>query len=297
MVFSRCPNCNSALGVKPLVKMKKFRVLFCPKCLNGVTLPVPGNMAIFYPESYWTDKSLIGSIKLVTYRLFQKRRKNWIEKYLSSGVILDVGAGEGEFGKYFNNQFRIFNLEASWARLTNPKVLKVDFLKWETGEKFNAITFWESLEHTPSPRKYLEKAYKLLKGEGLVFIEYPRFNCFESRLFGRFWYHLDLPRHLSHLTDRGLENLLQEAGFKVIEYKTVFAPEYYYPGFMVSFLKLFNINLIDLISKKSQNQARMLIIALLISPVFILSILVVEVFRLSGQSAIGLIVAKRLKHG
>lgn len=291
MVDPKCSNCNTISGFKLKAKVTGFEVWFCSNCQIGATLPTPKDLSKFYPKNYWSGKSLADNLKLKIYKFFQKRRKNWIEKYLSSGSILDVGAGEGEFSKSFNGQFTIFNVEAPWAKLKNKQVLKVDFLKWEPSQKFDAITFWESLEHTPSPRKYLEKAYKLLKGGGLVFIEYPRFNCLESCLFGRFWYHLDLPRHLSHMTDEGIEIILRETNFKIVHHQPVLAFEYTPAGFFASILNWLGAD-IHILNKKP---LLLFLTLVVLSPVLMVSILVELILGMLNLSPIGLVIASKAK--
>ena len=115
-------------------------------------------------------------------------------------------------------------------------MLKKDFLKWQTNQKFDAIPFWESLEHTPAPQRYLTKAFRLLKKGGCIFIEYPRYNSLESRLFAKNWFLMDMPRHLNHLTDKGLVKILSRVGFSNIALKSVPSFEYALWDFVASIL-------------------------------------------------------------
>ena len=47
---------------------------------------------------------------------------------------------------------------------------------------------------------------------GLVLISLPNFGSWQARRFRADWFHLDLPRHRSHFTARGIETLLRRAG-------------------------------------------------------------------------------------
>ena len=44
-----------------------------------------------------------------------------------TGKILDVGSGEGIFGRSLSNQFKVINLDIPGAEIKNPDVIKKDF--------------------------------------------------------------------------------------------------------------------------------------------------------------------------
>lgn len=266
----------------------KFQIYFCKKCLNGFTYPVPHDLDRYYSNSYWLPQGIIGILKDIFYRIFQIRRKYWVMNFLTKGDILDVGSGEGIFSKLLKKNFKVTSLDIPSAKITNPEVIKTDFLKWNPGKKFDAVVFWESLEHTAYPQKYIKKAVNILKPGGYIFIEYPRYNCWEADFFKSFWFHLDPPRHLSHLTPDGLDNLLSRAELTSIYRSGVFALEYTIGGFVVSILNLFPKQPTDFF----QNSKNLLLILFLIPLIFI-SALIEVVFFLLGQSPISLTVAKK----
>lgn len=283
----KCPNCIVSETVYKF-NCNKFQIYFCKKCLNGFTHPVPKNMSRYYSDSYWHSGGFIGVLKNTVYRFFQKRRKYWIMKFLKTGAILDVGSGEGIFSSLFTKDYQITSLDIPSADIKNPDVIKVDFLKWSPKKKFDAIVFWESLEHTSSPQKYIKKAASILKRGGYVFIEYPRFDCFEARLFKNYWFHLDSPRHLSHLTPDGLDKILSRERLTCISHSGVFAFEYTVGGFVESILNLFLSRPNDFF-KNSKNS----FLIFLCIPLIIISAFVEVIFNIVGQSPIYLTVAKR----
>ena len=106
----------------------------------------------------------------------------------------------------------------------------------EKPNSYHFATFWESFEHLAHPVTALKKAFKVLKKNGYLIIECPRYNSWERLPFGNRWFHLDPPRHLFHYSQIGLINLLDAHGFQLIESKTVYAPEYIPIGFAQSIL-------------------------------------------------------------
>ena len=288
-VNPKCPNCpKDSFPIEYLNSINNFGLYLCEGCKTGFTYPIPKNMARYYHEFYWTTPGVFGRIKDAIFKFFQRRRIMWITTFLKKGNVLDVGAGEGNFINNLPDIFKGVGIDASIAKIKNSNIKRVDFLKWQTKEKFDAIVFWESLEHTTSPEKYLKKAFTLLKNKGLVFIEYPRFNSLESKIFGKHWFHLDIPRHSSHLTDKGLSIILNRVGFKPKSYISVAAFEYTLWGFSASFLSIFKIKPTDEL-KKLQN----LMIIFSLIPLGIVALIFEVIFLPFKESPIGLVIASK----
>lgn len=267
---------------------EKFKVIFNPRTQIGYTYPQPAELAEYYKDTYWNSPSLFGKLKDASFKIFQKRRIGWLRMYGRGTKILDVGSGEAVFGNSIKKDYQVTNIEPVKSAVKNSDVLKLNFLNWKIKQKFDCVCFWESLEHTPTPKNYLKKAGKLLNPGGIILIEYPRFNSLESRLFGKYWFHQDLPRHLSHLTDDGLKRLLVKTGFGKIRFLPVMALEYAPWGFMASLLALVGINTSDSI-KRSAN----LMVLVLVLPALFVSVAIEIILFALGESPIGFIKAEK----
>lgn len=286
----KCLFCHKERAVKFIFADGKFNFFFCSTCQMGFIYPYPKpkELVKYYHENYWVTPGLLGFFRKFIFDIFQTRRKRWLMQYLPKGKILDIGAGEGKFAKSLSNKFQVTSLDVPSSKISNMYILKVNFLNWRTNNKFDAIVFWESLEHTPKPEQYLQKAYKLLRNGGFIFIEYPRFDSLESKLFNKYWFHLDPPRHHSYITKRGLEIIISRAGLLKVSHKSVPAFEYAIWGFVGSTLNILNLKITDILK-----QNRSLVLLVLILPFFILVIFIEILFVEMGQSPIGLIVAKK----
>ena len=82
------------------------------------------------------------------------------------------------------------------------------------GVQFDCITLWHSLEHLRDPLEILRSVRKRLSPHGVLLVAVPDFGGIQSRLFGRKWYHLDVPRHLFHYNKTSLAGLLHVTGFR-----------------------------------------------------------------------------------
>lgn len=284
-----CPACQLSSENTTKYQFKDYNLLICNSCTNGFTYPVPKDMSKYYPDNYWQSAGLLGQLKNSLYGFFQLRRADWIKEYLKRGAVLDVGAGEALFAKKMPG-YEILSIDFPGSKVKNPSVLKVDFLKWKTTKKFDAIVFWESLEHVPNPANYLKKTFQLLKKNGIVFIECPQFNSWEAKIFGRSWHHLDPPRHLSDFSGPGLTRMLKKTRFKILKLQSISAPEYAYSGFVISVLKKIGLDPIQSYTKKENMSLILLSVAALLP----FAVIIESLLYLFGQSPIMLAVARKL---
>lgn len=280
-----CPNCLEKENIK-LLNSNHFSVYLCDTCKNGFTYPIPKNLSDYYPKLYWQHLGRLSGIRIWLHNWLQKDRVNWFKKYLLKGDVLDIGSGEGVFGKTLGKNFNITNLEYPGAQVKNKLVIKKDFLNWKTNLKFDGIVFLESLEHVIKPQKYLEKASFLLKKGGYIFIEYPRFSSLESRLLGKYWLQRDIPRHLFHFTEEGISNIADKANLKIIEQKGLMSYQYSPYCLLASFVQILRIPSLNLRLGIVKNIPTLLFLFIGAPMAFILE----TIFYLIGESPLGLIV-------
>jgi hypothetical protein len=87
-----------------------------------------------------------------------------------------------------------------------------------SSRKFGAVCFWHSLEHIPEPRKALRLTDDLLIQDGLLIVAAPHMASLQSRLAGRFWLHLDSPRHVAHFNMARLATFFEKSGYRIIRH-------------------------------------------------------------------------------
>jgi SAM-dependent methyltransferase len=87
----------------------------------------------------------------------------------------------------------------------------------------DAVTLWHVLEHLDDPGAALTRVRGWLRPGGVLLVGTPNLASLQARVGGARWYHLDLPRHRTHFTARGLRTLLVRRGLAPLRTHQVLA--------------------------------------------------------------------------
>ena len=87
-------------------------------------------------------------------------------------------------------------------------------------EKFDVIAMWHSIEHMPRPWEVVAEAAKALAPDGVLLIAAPNPESAQFRLLGKYWYHLDAPRHLYFLPASMISDIGRKNGLNTVEATT-----------------------------------------------------------------------------
>ncbi|MCA1679980.1 MAG: class I SAM-dependent methyltransferase [Actinobacteria bacterium] len=146
---------------------------------------------------------------------------------------LDIGVGSGDFLKRLAARgWEPWGIEAnpSAAEAARQRcglasgrivVARAEDVSFAHGT-FDLITAHHVVEHLHDPMGVLSKAQTWLSDDGRLVLTMPNVKSLESRLFGRLWFGLDLPRHLYHFDPDTITELLGRSGFEAIDV----VPEY-----------------------------------------------------------------------
>jgi SAM-dependent methyltransferase len=127
--------------------------------------------------------------------------------------VLDVGAGEGTLVDALQARGReATGLERGSAR---SDFLDASIEQVGGDGTWAAIVLWHALEHLPRPGAAIREAARLLKPGGVIAIAVPNDASLQAEAFGDEWLHLDIPRHLVHLSDASLRAELERNGLAV----------------------------------------------------------------------------------
>jgi SAM-dependent methyltransferase len=87
-------------------------------------------------------------------------------------------------------------------------------------ERYDLITLWHVLEHLADPVGELREVAALLAPGGHALVATPNIQSLSARLFGRWWYHLDLPRHQVLPSIPVMRRLARAAGLEPVAFSS-----------------------------------------------------------------------------
>jgi 2-polyprenyl-3-methyl-5-hydroxy-6-metoxy-1,4-benzoquinol methylase len=229
-----CPICGSGRLADLLIapdrfhlRKEKYRLVRCQSC-SGVwqdNPPSPAEMGQHYTEDY--HNAIVAAGEGAASDRWKDQVKT-ISRYKSGGALLDMGCSSGGFlSTMKGTAWDLYGTEmeestAERARTsTGAKVFVGDAVEAPfLPSSFDVITCFDVLEHVYSPRQFLAKSLEWLKPSGIFYAMMPNIASWEARLFGSYWFGLELPRHISHFSPRSLGCLMAEIGFEAVSVKT-----------------------------------------------------------------------------
>lgn len=278
----------------------RFEVRRCPYCgLAHVSpRPDPEHLPAYYPDGYF------GKRHPVFKDFFMDLRVRTMPALPPGGRVLDIGCGRGDFLMACRRKgWQVAGVEQASApimELRREFGLEV-FATTELGSlpaaSFHVVTMWHVFEHMADPRETLREVFRLLRPGGSLIVEVPNFGSWQARMGPRYWFHLDVPRHLLHFERPTLAAMLVAEGLEPQNWST-FSAEYDAFGMMQSLLNrlcttpnyLFQI-LIGRRWKGTPRDVAMTAVAVL--PLAVVSFLISALAPSVGQGGVLRVVARK----
>jgi 2-polyprenyl-3-methyl-5-hydroxy-6-metoxy-1,4-benzoquinol methylase len=211
------------------VTNEEYRLLECDAChVVSTEIQLTGDFFNkYYQSSYYahTEESIklglreqlqIDSVKIrlgEKLSLFRRTRAYFLAGIalinlpaIRNGKILDVGCGSGKLLRVAASVgYECHGVEPSeHARnilMANGVMAYASLFDVAVPLKyFDAIVFNQSIEHMPDPIAALQQALTMLNDDGVLIISVPNFSTNERHVFGNYWRHVDVPRHLFHFS-------------------------------------------------------------------------------------------------
>ncbi len=160
------------------------------------------------------------------------RRSQRLTQLLGAGRsgrrVLDVGCGDGGFlDAAADDGWSTVGVEISWSavhRASSRHLRAVaTFEAIDACPHFDAVTFWDVLEHVPDPAEFVRQAVRRLRPGGLVALSMPNGRGTEALVQGASWrfHELAVFGHLLHAAPGPLRLMLRARGLDVVHEETL----------------------------------------------------------------------------
>ncbi len=212
-----CPACFS-LTSGETVSTRSGLLNVCPNC--GTVWRKSGAVFEEYGDEYFKTRGHEGmepavrDSKIATFRFFY--RKAGIP---TGAKVLEIGCATGwglVAARDMGFQVRGLDVAEESQRYAVergfPPETVVRTLKELGGEKFEAVSFFDALEHIPDPENFLKELHGHLSPGARLLVVIPRADTFSRKILGQLWPHY-LADHWVHFSRDGLRKLMDRAGF------------------------------------------------------------------------------------
>lgn len=224
MQLITCPICSQ----EPISLPKDWSIVECSSCGNCWTfiLQELDTDALYEDEVY----AVVDNRKSIFERIIFSEAKKVLQK---AGTILpnnarrllDFGSGKGLFLAVANEAgWEVLGIETARERAEfacekyQVEVKQEFYSEGKIAENsYDLITLNHVLEHLPAPIQLISRLIQSnLQPSGILYIEVPRADSWQAKIAGADWMHWDIPKHLTHWTQAGLENELKSIGLQRI---------------------------------------------------------------------------------
>lgn len=224
-----------------------FDLLRCKGCgLVSTTLFVDESiLQQMYSSSYYEERQKYYFDNAITNSALTKENDNirdfknglsLISEYKTGGRLLDVGCALGIFLVMAQRAgWDTYGVDVSpYATDFARDIMKLQVRTGALGDIeypddwFDVVTVWDAVEHFGDPSKQMREIHRILRDDGIVFMNTPNEEAFMRVLAwkmydltkGRFQYPLRKLYHRFHLyyfTAETLKSLLEQNGFEIEE--------------------------------------------------------------------------------
>lgn len=223
----RCDICNfnqcSNLYVD-ILKCNNCGHIFANLSLSNDELKKIYDTDYFESAEYKDYKSETVAINKNFNRLLLKLKKHLHNT--KQKKLLEVGAAYGFFINIAKSHFNlaigmeIASEPSRYARENyNIDVRNLDIIEWDFDNiKFDLVCMWDVIEHLHSPNKYLQKLSVNMKKNSIIALTTPDIGSLVARVRKQNWRQIHPPTHVHYFNKKSIETILNNNGFKIIEY-------------------------------------------------------------------------------
>ena len=239
--------------------------LYCDESLDLLYThpqPVGDKLAAYYESDDYishTDnkRSLFEKAYQFVKNIALKKKLNLINQLQpSKGILLDIGAGTGDFLNITNHDgWKSIGVEPSEKANAMAKKKGVSIIENTQSledHSVDMITMWHVLEHVPDLESQIKELKRLLKPSGTIIIAVPNFHSYDALHYGPFWAAYDVPRHLWHFSKKSIKLLFEKENLHLQKVLPMIFDAFYvallserYKTGKMNFLKAFYIGLLS----------------------------------------------------
>lgn len=229
-----CPVCHSKDIVTELVgedfetATGSYRICLCKSCSLSFTNPRPAQKDIprLYESRTTPDFPHSKGLSHIIRKFHLSRTIDHVLKLLKKTdlSVLDYGCGDGLFDLELSKKKPVSYITTCDFHDQPPPLIRnhgcISYVSYAEYQKdthtYDFIFCRHVLEHVENPKQFLVDIRKKLGPHGYLFIEVPSYDSIWKTVFGKYFYGLNLPRHLYHFSKKSITIILHDFAIKKI---------------------------------------------------------------------------------
>lgn len=206
-----------------------FALVDCPTCGQAFMSPrlnEAGRTALYGNAKYFDDgvyrstgaeamqrRWSVGRLDLIERHLGERPNRRIFEVGCAYGMFLEAARKRGfELGGL---EYSAIAAETASARLGLP-IHVGEVVSLPPTENWDAVAFWDVIEHVPDPGAFLAAATGLTSPGGVIAFSCPNFDSIPARLLRTRWWTLKPHKHIWHFRKKDLRRVVGEAGLETV---------------------------------------------------------------------------------
>jgi hypothetical protein len=198
-----------------------FTYFRCQKCGLIFLSPVPENLSDYYPPVYYRipkREELAARAEIERYKI------ELVKRFMPVGRLLEIGPSYGAFAtlaKQAGFDYQGLEMDADCCNFLR-EIVGVKAIQTrnaaETLTRANdcdGIVLWQSIEHIPNAWDVISAAAKKVVRGGILLVATPNPLSLQLRVLGRYWAHVDAPRHVLLIPPEVLISKLHQEGMEM----------------------------------------------------------------------------------
>lgn len=204
-----------------------------------ITEPKPSveNLSKYYQSEDYishTDSKRTSFEKL--YHLVKSfsinKKLSFLEKvHPSKGILLDIGAGTGEFLlKASKKNWTALGYEpdsSARAIAIGKGISLCESLAEIENNSVDVITMWHVLEHVYDYDAQIIELKRILKKDGVLIVAVPNFKSYDATHYKKSWAAFDAPRHLWHFSKTSIKKIFGKHQIDLVDIRPMYFDSFY----------------------------------------------------------------------
>lgn len=182
---------------------ESFDYYRCPGCRLIFVSPMPADLGKYYQQDYYTTSVSLEQLEACARP--EEYKVELIRRFKQGGRLLEIGPAVGCFclaAKRAGFEVEAIEMSAECCRVLEEKIgvraINSSDTKGALSQAgpYDVIALWHVIEHLPDPLETMAAAASRLVAGGLLAVAAPNPAAFQFRVLGRYWAHVDAPRHV-----------------------------------------------------------------------------------------------------